>query len=38
MSAAELLERWRSDLESWAIPGEILAGTPESPWVLPASL
>jgi SAM-dependent methyltransferase len=38
MSAAELLERWRSDLESWAIPGEILAGTPESPWVLPREL
>ena len=35
MSATELLERWRSDLESWAIPDEILAATPESPWVLP---
>ena len=38
MSAAELLERWRSDLESWAIPTEILAATPESPWVLPRQL
>ena len=38
MSAAELLERWRSDLESWAIPTEILAATPETPWVLPRQL
>ncbi len=38
MSAADLLERWRSDLESWAIPAEILAATPESPWVLPRQL
>jgi SAM-dependent methyltransferase len=35
VSATDLLERWRSDLESWAIPDEILAATPESPWVLP---
>ncbi len=35
MSATDLLERWRCDLESWAIPDEILAATPESPWVLP---
>ncbi|MGA2805463.1 MAG: methyltransferase domain-containing protein [Acidimicrobiales bacterium] len=34
-SAAELLERWRSDLELWAIPDEIIAAAPESPWVLP---
>jgi SAM-dependent methyltransferase len=38
VSASELLERWRSDLESWAIPTEILAATPESPWVLPRQL
>ena len=38
MSATELLERWRSDLESWAIPAEILAAVPESPWVLPREL
>ena len=38
MSAAELLERWRSDLDSWAIPTEILTATPESPWVLPRQL
>jgi SAM-dependent methyltransferase len=35
MTAADLLERWRLDLESWAIPSEILAATEESPWVLP---
>ena len=35
VGAAELLERWRLDLESWAIPAEILATTNESPWVLP---
>jgi hypothetical protein len=31
----DLLERWRLDLESWAIPDEILASAPDSPWVLP---
>jgi SAM-dependent methyltransferase len=31
-----LLKRWRKDLESWAIPGEITAQVSESPWVLPA--
>jgi len=35
VAAAELLERWRLDLESWAIPAEILTTTNESPWVLP---
>jgi len=39
MSAAtEASQRWRLDLESWAIPPEILASTPESPWVLPRKL
>jgi SAM-dependent methyltransferase len=38
VSASDLLERWRSDLESWAIPPEILAATSESPWVLPRQL
>ncbi len=33
--ADTLLERWRADLASWAIPEEILAAAPESPWVLP---
>ena len=37
-SAAELLERWRSDLELWAIPDEIIAAAPESPWVLPRQI
>jgi SAM-dependent methyltransferase len=32
---AELLERWRADLTSWAIPEEITAAATESPWVLP---
>ena len=27
-----------ADLESWAIPPEILASSPESPWVLPRQL
>jgi SAM-dependent methyltransferase len=26
---------WRESLESWAIPAEILAAAPESPWTLP---
>ncbi|MGA3214060.1 MAG: methyltransferase domain-containing protein [Acidimicrobiales bacterium] len=38
VTAAELCERWRLDLESWAIPPQILAATPESPWVLPRRL
>jgi SAM-dependent methyltransferase len=31
----ELLARWRSDLEAWAIPEHITAAVSESPWVLP---
>lgn len=38
MSTTELLDRWRADLESWAIPDEILAAAPESPWVLPRQI
>jgi SAM-dependent methyltransferase len=30
--------RWRSALEAWAIPGEILAAAPESPWTFPTEL
>lgn len=30
--------RWREDLESWAIPDEILAEAPESPWGCPPNL
>jgi SAM-dependent methyltransferase len=28
----DLGERWRRDLEAWAIPGEILAAAPVDPW------
>jgi len=34
----ELLARWRSDLESWAIPEEISSRVSESPWVLPTQV
>jgi SAM-dependent methyltransferase len=30
-----LLDAWRSDLQSWAIPEHIMAGVTESPWQLP---
>ena len=32
------LERWREQLGGWAIPEEILAAAPESPWELPVGL
>jgi SAM-dependent methyltransferase len=32
------LERWRAELAGWAIPDEILAAAPESPWGFPAEL
>ncbi|MFD6070304.1 class I SAM-dependent methyltransferase [Amycolatopsis lurida] len=32
------LHRWADALASWAIPPEILAAAPESPWVLPRQL
>jgi len=31
-------ERWRDELAAWAIPDEILAQTPESPWGFPPEL
>ena len=31
-------ERWRRELEAWAIPEEILAAAPESPWTFPTEL
>src|SRR3989442_8618469 len=31
-------ERWREALASWAIPEEILARAPESPWGFPVEL
>jgi SAM-dependent methyltransferase len=30
--------RWRQDLASWAIPDDILAAAPESPWHFPVKL
>jgi SAM-dependent methyltransferase len=30
--------QWRADLEAWAIPPEILAAAPESPWGCPTGL
>jgi SAM-dependent methyltransferase len=35
---AGALERWREQLGGWAIPGEILAAAPESPWGYPVGL
>jgi SAM-dependent methyltransferase len=32
------LSRWRSDLAAWAIPEDILAAAPDSPWVLPRTV
>jgi SAM-dependent methyltransferase len=34
----ESARRWRKDLDSWAIPPEILAAAPESPWGCPPDL
>ena len=34
----ESARRWREDLDSWAIPPEILAAAPESPWDCPTGL
>ena len=34
----ESARRWREDLDSWAIPPEILAAAPESPWFCPPGL
>jgi SAM-dependent methyltransferase len=31
-------DRWRDDLAAWAIPDEILAVAPESPWIHPVEL
>ena len=32
---SRLLDQWRTDLASWAIPEHIMAAADESPWVLP---
>src|SRR5919198_2420631 len=34
----EPLRRWLEELEAWAIPEEILARAPESPWEFPVGL
>jgi SAM-dependent methyltransferase len=36
--ATGALERWREQLDGWAIPAEILAAAPESPWGYPVGL
>jgi SAM-dependent methyltransferase len=35
---AGALDRWREQLDGWAIPEEILAAAPESPWRFPVGL
>jgi SAM-dependent methyltransferase len=32
------IERWREQLERWAIPSEILSAAPESPWGFPSEI
>src|SRR5437773_10530171 len=34
----EPLAAWRRQLDAWAIPEEILAAVPDSPWELPVGL
>jgi SAM-dependent methyltransferase len=34
-SLGDLLDGWRDELAGWAIPEEITAAVPQSPWVLP---
>jgi SAM-dependent methyltransferase len=36
--AGGALARWREQLDGWAIPSEILAAAPESPWGFPVGL
>jgi SAM-dependent methyltransferase len=36
--ATGALERWREQLDGWAIPAEILAAAPESPWGFPVGM
>jgi len=38
MTSLESPRRWREDLDSWAIPPEILAAAPETPWACPTGL
>jgi len=37
-SAQNLLDQWRDDLASWALPQEILDQAPESPWSHPVAM
>ena len=36
--ALSAAERWRDELAAWAIPSDILAAAPESPWGFPVAL
>ncbi|MEP6696956.1 MAG: class I SAM-dependent methyltransferase [Pseudonocardiales bacterium] len=38
MSPLPAAQRWREELAAWAIPEEILAAAPESPWGFPVEL
>ena len=38
LTVPESARRWREDLDSWAIPPEILAAAPETPWGCPTGL
>jgi len=35
---SDLADRWRADLAAWAIPEDILAQAPASPWIHPVSM
>jgi hypothetical protein len=37
-SSPDSARRWREDLDSWAIPAEVLAAAPETPWACPPAL
>jgi SAM-dependent methyltransferase len=36
--ARTALDRWRTELEAWAIPERILAEAPENPWAFPVGM
>lgn len=38
MTVGTAAQRWRDDLAAWAIPPEILAAAPESPWIHPVEM
>jgi SAM-dependent methyltransferase len=37
-TSSRALDRWREELEAWAIPDEILSRAPESPWGYPVGM